>query len=613
MADVRDKSGLGSRPAFDYSFICMERLRMERPQVPLPILALLASLLSALGAGEPLPDPPLVYPCEPGIPGGRLVISTFTDPKTFNPITQNEQSSDDIVRMLFAGLVDYDIPAQAARPALAESWSVGEDQRTWTFKLRKGLRWSDGHPLTADDVLFTWQVIYDTNVNSVMVDIFRIDGKNFEVRKVDDVTVTITTPEVYAPFLVYAGGVPIIPRHILEPAVTAKNLPSAYGVNTPADHIIGSGPFRLRAFKPGQSTLLERNPWFYGVDRKGQRLPYFDNVIYVVVPDMNAMSLRLFSGESDVHEAVRPDEFDRFKAESAKGRFVLHELGPGLDRSFLFFNMNTNANPKTGKPYVDPVKLKWFRNAKFRQAIAHAIDRESICRTILGGHAEPNYSFGSKANPKWYNPNIQAYPFDLARSRALLKEIGIEDRDGDGKLEDAEGHPVQFVIYTVLGNPLREKTAVLMKSDFTKLGLQVITKPMDFNNLGDRLYATYDFDAMLAALGGGDTDPTSSMNVLRSDGFTHWWFPRQKAPSTEWEARIDFLMSAQVKTLDYAQRKKYVDEVQEIMNRELPFIYTAAPLHAAAIRSDIGNVRPTVLSTHRVTWNAEELYFKRKP
>lgn len=423
----------GSR--FDYSLDSMARIQQILGAWRQAVPALLSALL-LLGCGRtgssppqgdrtgggaaayPLPDPPLVYPCEPGRPGGRLVIATFSDPKTFNPITQNEQSSDDIVRMLFSGMVDYDVPKQAARPALAESWSVAPDQRTWTFKLRKNLRWSDGHPLTAEDVVFTWQVIYDTNINSVMVDIFRIDGRNFDVSAKDDLTVQIVTPEAYAPFLVYAGGVPIIPKHILAESVAKTNFVSAYGINTPAAQLVGSGPFRLKEYKPAEKTLLERNPYFYGVDSKGQRLPYFDNVIYTVVPDMNAMSLRLFSGESDVHEAVRPDEYERFKSEAAKGKFVLHDLGPGLDRSFLFFNMNTNRNPTTGKPYVDPVKLKWFRNAKFRQAISHAIDREGICRTILGGRAEPNYSFGSKANLRWYNSNVVEYPFSLEKSRA---------------------------------------------------------------------------------------------------------------------------------------------------------------------------------------------------
>lgn len=569
------------------------------------------STASNAAADHPLPDPPLVSSCEPGISGGRLVIASFAGPKTLNPLTENEQSSSEIVRLLFSGLVDTDVVTQEVKPSLAESWSVEPDQKTWTFKLRKNLFWSDGHPLTASDVIFTWQTIYNTNINPVIVDLFRIDNKDFDVTQVDERTIKVVTPDIYAPFLVYFGGTPILPRHMLEAAVKANEFRSAYGIDTPPEKLVGSGPFRLKSFKPDQSTLMERNPYYYAVDKKGVRLPYLDSVIYTIVPDMNAMSLKFLSGECDVHEYVRPDEYTRFKDEAAKGKFALHDLGPGLERSFLFFNQNTNLNPASGKPYVDPKKLKWFRNTKFRQAIAHAIDRDSISRTILGGRAVPNYSFGSQANLKWFNANIREYPFDLAKSRALLKEMGIDDRDGDGKLEDAEGNKVSFTIHSIIGNPLREKIVVLLKSDFTKLGFDVTVQTMDFNTLGGKLNNSFDYEAMLAGLGGGDTDPTSSMNVIKSDGFTHWWFPRQTKPSTEWEARLDFLMNAQLKTLDFAGRKKLVDEVQEILNRELPFIYTVAPLNAAAIRADIANVRPTVLTTHRVTWNAEELYFKK--
>src|ERR1700722_5668977 len=116
----------------------------------------------------PLPDSPLIAPCEPGIPGGRLVVATFGDPKTFNPITATELSSRDIYRMLFNTLVNYDWPSQTAIPGIAESWSVGADQKTWTFKLRKGVLWSDGQPLTADDVVFTYNdVVYNTNIPNV--------------------------------------------------------------------------------------------------------------------------------------------------------------------------------------------------------------------------------------------------------------------------------------------------------------------------------------------------------------------------------------------------------------------------------------------------------------
>ena len=564
-------------------------------------------------ARYPLADPPVVSDCEPGVPGGRLVVATFGDPKTFNPITENESSSRDIIRFLFAGLTDFDWPSQSAKPGLAESWQMDADQRTWTFKLRRGLRWSDGHPLTADDVVFTWKdVIYNTNIVNVTVDLFRIDGKDFVVSKVDDTTVRVVTPDVYAPFAEYFGGVSILPKHVLAAAVAQNRFESAYGINSKPEEIVCSGAYRLKQFKPGELIVLERNPYFFVVDKKGQRLPYLDQVIYSVVPDMNAMSLRFLNGESDVHETVRPDEYERFKQESPKGGFSLYDLGVGPERAFLWFNLNPGTNPKTGQPYSHAKKLRWFRQTKFRQAIAHAIDRPSIIKSIYAGRAQVNYGFISSAIPKWSKSNLVEYAFDLTKARALLKEIGIEDRNHDGILEDADGNVLEFVLNTNTGNNVREKVAVLIQDDLKRLGVKLIYQPVEFKKLVDKIDVSFDYDCILLGLGGGGIDPAASMNVLKSDGFTHFWYPRQKTPATEWEARIDFLMNAQLKTTDYAQRKKYFDEVQEIMSREMPFIYTVSPFNYAGIRNGIANVRPTVLSSYRVTWNAEELYWKKK-
>ncbi len=194
----------------------------------------------------------------------------------------------------------------------------------------------------------------------------------------------------------------------------------------------------------------------------------------------------------------------------------------------------------------------------------------------------------------------------------MLKEIGIEDRNGDGILEDGDGNPIEFVLNTNTGNNTRDKIAVLIQSDLKKIGFKVIYQPIEFNTLVDKVSNSYDYDCILLGLGGGGADPASSMNVIKSDGFTHHWFPRQKTPSTVWEARLDFLMNAQIQTLDFTERKKYFDEVQAIMAEQLPFINTASQYWYVAIRSDIGNLRPTPLSYYRVTWNAEELYFKKK-
>ena len=643
-------------------------------------------------ANYPLPEPPLVAKCEPGQFGGRLVIATFGDPKSFNPITANEGSSQDIYRFVFSGLTTLDEETQVVGPSLAESWSVEPDQKTWTFKLRRGLRWNDGQPLTAADVAFTWNdVIYNPQINNVTRDLFMIDGKNFMVTNVDEVTVRVVTPDVYAPFLEAFGAVPILPKHVLN-RVPAGKFGSAYGIDTPPGQIVGSGPFRIKKFKPAEFTLLERNPYYYAVDQKGQRLPYLDNVIYTVVPDMNTMSERFIAGECDVLEMVRPDEYERYKTESAKGRFHLHDLGLGLERGFFWFNQNTNqmanvqitSDPpgaeitwhnisvgqlpqqkkvtlggaevtvkfpgaaeerKTialssgqalpaifqftagkleihrdlaggaavlGVPIVEPKKLKWFRDVKFRQALSYAVDRPSIIKSIYAGRARPNYGIETEGNKKWYNSAIATYPFDLEKARAILAEIGIKDRNGDGLLEDADGHKIEFVLNTNTGNNVREKIALLVQADLKKLGISLIFQPVEFNSIITRVDSSYDYDAILLSLGGGGIDPISSMNVLKSDWFTHQWFPRQRWPATDWEARIDFLMNAQVKTLDFAARKKIFDEVQAIMAEQVPMIYTVTPVSYCAVKANIANTRPTVLSYYRATWNVEELYLKKK-
>jgi len=564
-------------------------------------------------ANFPLPEPPLLADCNPGIPGGRLVVSTFGEPKTFNPITANENSSQEIYRFLFASLLGFDPIKQEIEPGLAESWTNAPDGKTWTFKLRKNLRWSDGQPITADDVVFTMNdVIYNPKIDNVTRDALMVGGKKFTVTKVDDLTVQVVTPEIYAPFLEgFGAGVPIMPRHVLEKSVADGTFTSAYGADWKPADLVSSGPFIIKEYKPAQYTLLERNPYFFEVDSNGQRLPYLDNIIYSVVPDWNAMSLRMLHGESDVDDFVKPDEYDTFKAAEADGKIKLLEPGIGLEVAYFVFNENTNVNSKSGQPLVDPNKLKWFRNTKFRQACAYAIDRDAIIKAIYSGRSAPNYGFVTVGNKKWFNPNIPKFPHDLDKALALLKEIGIEKRNGDDFATDADGNKIEFVLNTNTGNGPREKTALLIVSDLQKLGFKVIFQPIEFNTLIDRLDNSYSYDCVLMVMGGDSTDPAFNMNVLKSSGFSHEWFPRQKTPSTDWEARVDYLMDAELKTLDFAERKKDFDEVQMILAEQQPLVFTVVPVYFAAARTDIGNLRPTPLNGFRVTWNAEELYFKK--
>ena len=586
-------------------------------------VALLVAVLALAGCGKsdavkrgpahPLPASPLIAKGDPVQLGGRLVIAASASPRTFNPLFSVDGSSDGIIRLLYASLVNVDWVTQEPGPGLAESWSVAPDQKAWTFKLRQGVRWSDGEPLTADDVVFTWNdIMYNPEFNRVTLELFRIRGQGFAVTKVDDFTVRVVTPEVFAPFLEFFGSVPILPKHALETAVKAKVFPAAYGVGSKPSRIIGCGPYRLKEFRLGQSTLLERNSEYWMADRQGHRLPAIDEVLFTVVGSAPGAEVGAsIGGKSDVCDAVRPQYYERFKQASATGHFQLVELGIGPERDFLWFNQNTGTDA-TGKPIVEPAKLKWFRNKKFRQAFSCAIDRDRLVREAYGGRAQPTYGFISTENPKWNNPNIPRFAFDLSRARALLAEIGIQDRNGDGIMKDANGKAIEILFYSNIGNPARERAADMIRGDLGKLGIKLIYMPIDYRALVERINVSFDYECALMGLGGGGGDPASQMNVLRSSEELHQWFPLQKTPSTDWEARIDSLMDAQMRTLDFAQRKKYFDEVQVILADELPMVYTVAPFAAGAIRSDVGNLRPAVLSPYHLTWNLEELYFKKK-
>ena len=561
--------------------------------------------------GHPLPPSALAAQCEPGKSGGRFVMAAATSPKTFNPLVAADAASDGVIRLLNASLINLNQVSQEPGPGLAESWSVAADQKTWTLKLRQGVRWSDGQPLTAEDVLFTWnELMYNPELNRNTFDLFRIGGKRFEVSAVDPFTVRVVTPEVYAPFLEFFGGMPILPKHALERAVAEKRFAAAYGIHTPAQNIVGAGPYRLREVQAGKYTLLERNPEYWVADKQGTRLPYFDEVMVQVGGGPGTEAVLFLNGKSDVYEAVRPEDLDQFKQASAGGRFGIVELGVGAERDFLWFNQNTRTN-HAGKPIVDPIKLGWFRNKQFRQAIACAIDRQRMVSQLYHDRAQPIYGFISGENQRWNNPNVAQFGFDPARARALLAQIGMLDRDGDGVLKDAEGTPVEILLVSNTGNPAREKAALMIQEDLKKVGVKLIYQGISFNALLERINKTFDYECALMGLGGGGGDPAAQRNVLKSSEELHQWFPFQETPSTEWEARIDQLMDAQMRTLDFGQRKREFDEVQSILAEEMPMIYTVSPFCYAAIRSEVGNVRPSVLTPYRVTWNIEELYFKK--
>jgi peptide/nickel transport system substrate-binding protein len=543
-----------------------------------------------------LPNPK-VMSGDIGKPGGTFLSSQVSDPRTFNPVLAQETTSTGPLGNLFEGLVEDNGETTETEPALAESWKTSKDGRTWTFILRQGLQWDDGAPVTADDVTFTFQVIYDPNIPNSESDVLQVNGKPIQVRKIDERTVQFTTAAPFGPFL-RVMGVPIIPRHKLEAAYKSGKFKQTWGVNTPPKELVGTGPYVMAEYKPAQRIVYVRNPHYWRVDAAGHRLPYIDRVVLTIVPDQNALRLLFQAGQTDSY-GVRPREYGEFKRGEKAGNYVVYDGGPSFGSEFLAFNQN----PHSGLPEY---KLKWFQNQEFRQAIAYAIDRQAIINEVYAGHAIPEYGPESPADKFFYDPHVMTYPYSLERAQRVLAGAGFKT-GADGRLRDAGGHPVEFVISTNTDNPDRVAIANIIRQDLTKLGMRVTMVPEAFNTLVNKLVESYKWETMVLGLTGG-IDPHNGQNVWKSSGSLHMWYPKEPKAATQWEAQIDRYFDLAASTIDQNRRRAYYNQYQEIIAEQVPVVYTAIPNAYVAVRNRFGNIKFTAFGGP--FWNFPVVFIK---
>ena len=480
---------------------------------------------------------PLKTTAAVGVRGGQLVIAQRAEPKTLNPVMAVDAPSREVLRRLHADLIHIDRGTLATQPALARSWSVTPDGRHYTIALRRGLRFSDGHPCDADDVVFSFGVYLDEQVHSPQRDLLMVAGKPIAVRKIDPWTVAVDLPEAYAAGARLFDSVAVLPRHLLQEAYTAGTIAKAWGITTPASAISGLGPFRLAQYVPGERVVVERNPYYWKVDSAGQALPYLDRLTFVQVPDENAQAIRFRASETDLVTRLTADDYESLAAGQQQGRYRLYDLGPGLEYNFLFFNQND----LTGKnlPQVAH-RQRWFRERAFRQAVSLAIDREAIVRLVYRGRGAPLWTHVTPANRQWINEAIPRPPRSADRARQTLRDARFSWGD-DGRLRDARGTPVEFSILVAAGNQPRTQMATIIQEDLAQLGIRATVVSLEFRALLSRVLDTRDYDACVLGLGSGDADPSAEMNVWLSSGPTHLWNPSQREPATAWEAEVDDL------------------------------------------------------------------------
>lgn len=530
--------------------------------------------------------------------GGELVVSVRTDPQSFLWFTKRDGVTQLVTFLTQARLVRVDRATQNVEPWLAESWTRSADGRQYTVKLRPGVTFSDGHPFTADDVVFSFRAAYDEG--SVIGDALQENGKRLKVAAPDPATVVISFAEPFGPGLRILDNLPIVPRHKLEAALSAGTFARAWGVSTPPQDIAGLGPFVLTEYVPGQRMRFSRNVRYFRKDANGVALPYVDRVLVQVAPDQDTELLRLDAGQVDMSTTeIRPEDYAPLRRAADAGRVQLFDLGAAYDPDSLWFNL------KPGGLGSDP-RAAWLQRDELRRAVSLAVNRQLFADTVYLGAATPAFGPITTANKPWYSPDVPHTSYDPARAKLLLASIGLTDRNGDGVLEDARGEPARFTLLTQKGLSSLERGAAVIRDELKKIGLVVDVVSLEGNAVIQRFLSGHNYDAVYFRIATTDTDPAINLDFWLSSGTSHVWNLAQATPATPWERQIDELMTRQMTSSDEHERKRLFDEVQKVFAEYLPIIHFAAARVYVAASARVTHVTPAVLRP-QLLWSPDTI------
>jgi peptide/nickel transport system substrate-binding protein len=550
----------------------------------------------------------------------RLVDFIISDPKTFNPILVSDATSAEVLGPVFNGLLTTNGITGELEPDLAEKLpEVSDNGLRVVFTLRSGLKWSDGQPQTVDDVIFTFRdVIFNEKIPTGSRDVLRIGEKQLlpKIEKLDERRVAFTLPDSFAPFLRTAGSTSILPKHILAKTITEAdskgNLDflTTWTLKTPLNQIIGSGPYLLSDYRPGERFIYRPNPNYWKHPQ-----PYIDKFVLQIVDSTDTALLRFRSRELDIFAfGARVKDFQLLKAAEARDKFRIYNGGPSTGQLFMTFNLNKGRDPKDNKPFVQPEKSRWFNDVNFRRAVAYAINRDAMVTNLYIGLGELQNSPISVPSPYWRSTKdgLKSYDYNPQKAREILTNAGYR-YDTNNRLQDAQGNPVRFTLLTNAGsNPVRGAVGAQIKNDLNKVGITVDFVGIDFSILVDKLDNSRQWDAIVLGFTGG-IEPNSSFNLWATQGDSHLFNqgPKPGQPAipgwevADWEKKIETIMIRGAKEVDDRKRKEIYAEYQELVQEQLPLIHLVIPLSLTAVRDRIQNVRYSALGG--ALWNLDEL------
>lgn len=542
-------------------------------------------------------------PWKNGVPGGEWNTSISGDPKSFNfLIAERDAETSGILSYLNGYLVDYNTVQKKWVPRLAD-FEVKTDEEKGTMDviltLRDDLYWSfyqDSKPrvkVTSDDVVFWYnEIMCDEEMgssayNAQFMEMEDGSEKRVEIEKIDDRTFTFHFPRIVADPLL-AINMDFGPAFQYKPAKDSGGAQAVKGLNSVAvdpKTLPSLGPYFITEYTPGQRVVYTRNDDYWEKDENGISSSYPEKKIAVIVSDNNTKYL-LFKQNKQETFSPSPEQLEdivKNADNNAEGGYTVFNAGGSLSAPFWTFNQN----PKNkDSPYYG-----WFTKKEFRQAMSCLLNRERIITQTYRGLAEPKYGFFPEANAFYNEEIILPYRFSHTHAQRLLSSAGFEKK-ADGFLYDENGIKVEFDLSIVSSQPVMSDIAQIISDECKKEGITVNVRQTDFQRIVEQLTSTYDWQTLIIGLGGGNIFPTQGSNVWVSSGNLHMWYPLQKEPATEWEARADYLYNSAKCIVDTEKARPLWEEYQKIFLEECPIVYLVSGRSFFAIsnRWDLSNV-----------------------
>jgi peptide/nickel transport system substrate-binding protein len=494
--------------------------------------------------------------------GDAIIIGSIGDASNLIPMLASDSSSHEIAGYILNGLVKYDKDFNIVGD-LASSWEISDDNLTFTFHLRDDVKWQDGKPFTAADVMFTYKLIIAESTPTAYA------GKYLLVKEAktpDPYTFIVTYTEPLAPALISWGSLQMLPKHILE----GKDITKSKLSREP----MGTGPYKFLEWKTGEKIVLISNHDFF------EGRPYIDRIIYRIIPDPATMFLELKGGGVD-WMGLTPIQYDRqtdnktFTKNFKKYKY----LADGY--AYLGFNLD---NPK-------------FKDKRIRKAISYAIDKQEIIDVVLLGLGE--IATGPYKPGTWqYNSKVERYDYNPKKAKELLKEAGWEDTDGDGLL-DKDGVPFEFTIITNQGNELRAKSAEIIQRRLSDIGITVKIRIIEWAAFLSEFVRPRNYEAMILG-----------WNILQDPDLYNVWHSSKTGPDelnhiNFRNVEVDKLLEDGRRIFDQEQRKKYYFRLQEILADEAPYVFLYVPDSLPVVHARFHGIEPAPAG---ISYNFNEWY-----